>query len=446
MGSTVLIMAGLIRRIRSSKFLSNLAILVSGTAIAQAIAWIATPILTRIFAPESFGVLGVFVSVVALLTVLGTLRYDQAILLEQNEEAASRILTLCLIISTCVAALALAVTIVLSGPLGDRNPESQIFDFLIFMPLLVLASGVRAVANMWSIRSKRFTEVASSAVLQTGCRVTVQLMAGLLGAGTAGLIGGALVGTTVAAVFLTTYVLKDGYLKHLGRLDVRATWYLAKRHYRFPLYSAPTALLERVGKRGPVILLAIFFSPVVAGYYWMTFAILVHPVRLLTRNTRKAFYQRAVEISRKRKSLAPLFIKSTCTLGLVPILPMACLALFGPPLFEFVFGSEWRKAGEYAQWLCLIPIATLMRVPSIELSPIYNQQGQVLIIQTVHTIARVAAILIGALSGDDLLAIALFSITTCIMSVFIILYFWRLISQVPTVATPGVVPDTLEVE
>ena len=418
----------------------------SGTAIAQVIVWIAAPILTRLFTPDSYGVLGVFVSLAVLLSILGTLRYDQAILLEQDEEAAGRILTLCLFISAGVAALALAAGIVLSGFLGDHNPETGIFNFLLWIPLLALVTGVRTLATMWLIRIKRFKKVASSDVLQAGCRVTVQLITGLLGMGAAGLIAGPLVGATVATVFLATYVLKDGCPKHLGRLDVRKDWHLAKRHYRFALYSTPAALLERFSKRCPVLLLAVLFSPVEAGYFWLTYRFVIRPVRLLSRNTRKAYYRHAVEKSQEGKSLTPLFVKATCTMSILPILPMACLVLFGPQLFEFVFGSEWRRAGEYAQWLSLMPIATVMRVPSIELAPIYNQQGQVLVFQIVQTVARVAAILIGGVYGDDLLAIALFSITSCIMSMLLILHFFRLTLQAPVFSSLAVVPATLEGE
>lgn len=441
-----MIMASLIRRLRSSELVSNVLILMSGTAIAQAISWIAAPVLTRIFTPDSYGVLAVFVSLAALLSVLGTLRYDQAILLEQDEDSAGRILILCLFFSICVAALALVAGVTLSGPLGELYPDSEIIGFSIWIPLLALTMGVRTAAGMWSVRSKRFKKVASSDVLDAGCRVTVQLTAGLLGAGTAGLIGGPVVGTTAAAVFLAAYIIKGGVPGYLRHLDVRKTWLLAKRHYRFPLYSAPTAVFERFSKRSPVFLFAIFFSPVEVGYYWLASTVLVQPIRLLARSTRKAYYQRAVELSQKGKSLAPIFIKTTCAMGVFPILPMACLVLFGPQLFEFVFGAEWRRAGEYAQWLSLIPIVTLMRMPSIQLAPIYNQQGQLLAYQTAHMIARVVAIVVGALLGDDLLAIALFSISTGVVSMLIIWHFWRLVSQGAAVFSPATAPTTPEVE
>ena len=44
--------------------------LVSGTAVAQVLSILAAPILTRLYAPEAFGVLALFVSITSIINVI----------------------------------------------------------------------------------------------------------------------------------------------------------------------------------------------------------------------------------------------------------------------------------------------------------------------------------------------------------------------------------------
>ena len=62
--------------------------LVGGTAGSQVIAMAAAVILTRLYGPESFGVLATFVSILALLNVVSSLRYELAIAVPEYDDEA----------------------------------------------------------------------------------------------------------------------------------------------------------------------------------------------------------------------------------------------------------------------------------------------------------------------------------------------------------------------
>ena len=51
---------GLTKRISNSDFLKSLAILMTGTIIAQAIGYLLAPVITRLFTPEEMGEFGIF--------------------------------------------------------------------------------------------------------------------------------------------------------------------------------------------------------------------------------------------------------------------------------------------------------------------------------------------------------------------------------------------------
>lgn len=73
----------------------NVLKLAGGTAGSQVIAMAAAVILTRLYGPESFGVLATFVSILALLNVVSSLRYELAIAVPEDDDEAVALVWLC---------------------------------------------------------------------------------------------------------------------------------------------------------------------------------------------------------------------------------------------------------------------------------------------------------------------------------------------------------------
>src|SRR5690554_4992957 len=62
-----------------SPLLKRLAALVSGAALGNLIILVATPMLTRIYSPDDFGLLATFASTSGILGAIFCLRYEQAV-------------------------------------------------------------------------------------------------------------------------------------------------------------------------------------------------------------------------------------------------------------------------------------------------------------------------------------------------------------------------------
>src|SRR5690606_29477155 len=92
-----------------SNFARSVSILVGGTAGAQLITIAATPLLTRLYTPNDFGVLAVYMSVLALFTVVASLRYELAIPLPESDDDAIHIVVLCLFITLLMTVLSLII-------------------------------------------------------------------------------------------------------------------------------------------------------------------------------------------------------------------------------------------------------------------------------------------------------------------------------------------------
>ena len=92
-----------------SEFARNVLTLMTGTTIAQAIPIAISPILTRIYTPEDFGIFALYMSMASILSVVATGRYELAIMLPKKDEDAINIVALSLIISFLVSFIALLI-------------------------------------------------------------------------------------------------------------------------------------------------------------------------------------------------------------------------------------------------------------------------------------------------------------------------------------------------
>ena len=77
-----------VARLKTSSFVRNVLVVMSGSAAAQAIALASTPIISRLFEPSDFGVFGAFTSVSSIVGAGATLQYAQALMLPKEEDDA----------------------------------------------------------------------------------------------------------------------------------------------------------------------------------------------------------------------------------------------------------------------------------------------------------------------------------------------------------------------
>lgn len=145
-------MWGQAKRLTSNRLVRNVAIVASGTAGAQAISLAFSPILTRLYSPEAFGILGTFLAVFAVLMPLAAFNYPMAIVLPSRDEEA-----------ICLAQLSIALGLVnaclLAGLLwawGDVLVAlmglETIAPYMFALPVIIGLSALLAVAMQWVIR------------------------------------------------------------------------------------------------------------------------------------------------------------------------------------------------------------------------------------------------------------------------------------------------------
>lgn len=394
---------------RETSFKGDVLRLVSGTTAAQGIALLSAPILTRLYAPEAFGMLAMFVSLAGILGGIACMRYEQAILLPKEDHDAANLFGASLLFSLLMGLLTLPAVLWGGRYFLHWVNMPELAPYLLLLPFMVLLHGMLLAFRYWNTRMKRYAVQSVSTVAGRLSAVISKLSVGGFGHAT----GGALIASEIGGQVVVAGVLGNGIARHTGAfLSKNVTWNGMcagiRRYKRFPAYSSLSTLLNVASWQVPVVLLGVFFSPAVVGFYALGFRILQLPMHLIGSAIGQVFFQRAADA--KRDGTLPALVEQTFQkLVVFSIWPMLILGLAGRHLYAWVFGSEWAEAGAYVEilapwaffWLVTSPLSTLINA--------LERQAFGLRFDICLMITRLASIVTGGYLADIWLALGLYS-------------------------------------
>lgn len=411
-----------IKTMFSGTFIRNVILAATGTASAQIITTLFSPIITRLYGPEAYGIMGTFNSIVFIIAPVVALTYPIALVLPKNDTEANGLARISLYI-TIVITLAISVIIVFFSETLSRifNIE-EIEPFLLLLPLAIFLSGFMQIIEQWLIRTKQFHISAKSTLLHS-----MIIQGGKVGIGLIQPTAGVLVFLSaitngVKALLMYTLSIKSERKLNFYLNKNTNLFSLAKKYKDFPIYRAPETLLNTISTNLPTLMLTTFFGPASAGFYNLGKSVLGIPTQLIGKSVADVFYQRVSEAANNNEMLTPLIKKATFLLAIVGIFPFGIVIFFGPVLFSFVFGDEWEMSGHYARWIALWSFFVLLNRPSVQTLPVLSAQNLLLIYTIISLVIRILALIIGyKLSQDQLIPIILFGISGALLNFIIII-------------------------
>lgn len=385
--------------------------LVSGTLIAQAIGICLTPVITRIFSPEIYGVASVFISIVSIIVVISCLRYELSILLPNDDKEASAILFLCFFSLIVVSIISFVIMLFLGDWITGLLGCPDIREWLYLIPLAAFVDGLYLAIRYWNTRRKRFGTQAVTQALQAVSGNGLKLCFGFAGCINAGsLIITGIIGNFLGTVILFGQAIKCDFKGIVTSFSLSLIWRMAKRYKKFPLIDSWSNLMNVVSWQLPVLMLTSFFSSAVAGLYALGFMIIQTPMNFIGGSIRQVFIQRG-SIAKHDGTLPHLTEDICSVLIIVSVLPFLLLCIVGGDLFALVFGSQWYDAGVIAS--ILAPWAMIWFVASImsELIYVLEIQGFGMVYNILNLLTRLVSLLIGGLLGNVYLALTLFMLS-----------------------------------
>lgn len=402
------------KKLAPGSFLRNVVILMTGTTFAQALLILIAPILTRLYSPEDFGVLAIYTSILAIISVIICLRYELAIVLPEKDEDAANILAISILISLGLSLLVLVMVVLFREQFSTLLATPELELWLLLMPLSLVITGFFQALNYWSTRKKQFKRIAFRQITKSSITATTQISIGATSTGVGGLIVGNIFGQGAATARLTWQIWKDEGRKLLSYLSIKSIKKNVVDYKEFPIYSSWSSLLNTASLMMPPILLGYFFTPAVVGFYALGDRVLKTPMSIMGGAISKVFFQRATEANKNGDLDRVTYdiFKQLLTIGLVPLILIAIIA---PDLFSLIFGNSWVVAGEYVRWLSVWIFFHFVSSPISTVFVVLGKQRELLLFNIILLITRISVLIIGGLAADALLTIKFFGITGGVM-------------------------------
>lgn len=385
----------LVQRVSRQGFLRNVVVMLTGTAVGQAISLAFAPMLTRIYTPSDFGVLGVYTATLMILGMIASLALELAIPICLGEAECANLLCLCgLVLVVMSAALGVASALVSPATLsamalGALTPER----YLLAVGLLWLG-GYHVMLGV-ATRAAAFRDIARTRLTQGLGGPVSQLALGLAGTGATGLVIGYIIGQTCATLpLIWRFVLQQR--EWLRQISWRGMAAVGRRYIDFPLYASWARLLDMAGSGD--ILLVLFsacYSPDIAGFMFLCERVVVRPLTVISTSLLQVFTGEAGRaVSENPQQLRRRFWQVLPLQFVIASLWIAAANIVAGWAFPFVFGAAWAAALPYLRALSLSYLVQIVLHPVSGTLQVLERQRIAAVWQISRLVLVVVAVLL----------------------------------------------------
>lgn len=195
-----------------------------------------SPLLTRIYTPEEYGILAIYTSIVSLLA-FGTFKYEYAIPKAKDEDEAYHIFTLSIILSIIFSILIFVPFYIFSDYLSKSLSLNNSYVIAFTVPIGLLLLMFFRTLRQLSFRNRTYKLNSRAIVSQSLVGNTLKLLLGLFGFGQLGLIIGKMGADSLGSVPFYLYYKNMLRSKKLKFNKLKC---VANKYIDFAKYQTPT--------------------------------------------------------------------------------------------------------------------------------------------------------------------------------------------------------------
>ena len=329
-----------------------------GGAGAQAINFLALPVISRLYAPEAYAIWAIVMATAAILGSIACFRYELAIVIPREEEEASAIFWGCIFSSLLLGMVVL---------LGAHTPWAQrviaeydvgpVWFYTVFTPLMISTMGISFALQYWNVRQRAFTINSVSQVALAAMTLLVQFIyARAATATTTGLLAGSLAGQlSLIVVCLAGYrnIAQPG----INYQILKKIPNIVRKHHRFLFYSTPYTMFGLLRSRASLLVLDYFLTSREVGLYAFAFRIINFPVSLLSSALRPVLFK---EIAEQGAAVLEDRINNILKFLAMVATPVVVIYFFyAEDMFRLVFGEKWAGSGTMGKFI-ILPVFTFI--------------------------------------------------------------------------------------
>lgn len=399
-------------------FTQNLAVVFSGKSLILVIGFLTTPIMTRVYPPETYGTFAIFTSIIANISLISTFLYPAAFVLPKREKTFYGLLTLTFILSLFFT-FTITLTIILFKSdiknLLIQFKMQELTGYLHLIPVGIIILSLNNIISNWNIRRNQFKRpiaIDVSGILIS--KSTIISYGILINNGPTGFIFGELITKIGILISKIIFTIKKDIYKPIKYFSIRNIIKSGKEYRNYPIYMLPGNILGSISSQAPLYILAIYHNSSIVGLFAFSNSMLNIPMNLIISSIAPVFLQKISAI--KNTSFTNINVitkKLYYNLLYIGLIPFCTLTVYGKEIFSFIFGKQWTDAGVFASFMGIYFIFQLISSPLTAIYRIYNKEYYSLIINSLILLFSTTGLIIGNHLNYSNGAIIFFSIGNC---------------------------------
>lgn len=334
-------------KLPENNFLRGVIFVAAGSSFAQGLGIIFSPILTRLYTPDDFGILALYASFLAMALNFTSFRYEFAIPIANDNETAINLVNLCALLVLFFSIFSFLVIGFLFEKMQYIDQFKSLGQYIWFLPLGIFFAGIYQIFNYWAIRERMYSTISSTKARQGIASITTQLGLGILLSSPVGLIIGQIFGQSAGIQKLTWEYWKKN--RCFLNLSIKKLKISAYRYKKFPIFQSSASLLNSTGLELPILLFSGFYGAEVAGHFYFSQKIFSIPISLIASSISNVYIGEISKLIQTPKLIKKMFKEINLKLCILSVIPCLILALSGKWFFQFIFGEQWIQSGVYVQ-------------------------------------------------------------------------------------------------
>ena len=406
------------------KFIRNILLVISGTASAQAIGLAVMPLITRLYAPTEFGVLGTFTALCSAIIPVVALTYPIAIVIAETELEAKKIA----ILSTFIGLLLSCFSTILLLIFGEQimllfNLEG-IRSFIYLVPIVMALATLNQVGRQWSIKNGSYKVLITSTISQALFVNLSRLAVGLTFPMSVVLIATYVFGNIIASTLLAFNLIKTIWRSFFS-ITIFELKKVAIKYIDFPKYRAPQVALNAFSESMPVLFLSVYFDSESVGFYALARLTLGVPIGLIGQSVSDVFFPKFAGNSGTKCQKKKLLVRVSVVVAVLAAPVFTLLSFYAPVIYRVVFGNDWEGAGQFAGYMSIWLFFVLVSKPAISVIPALKLQRFFLLFEFFSLQIKFLAIYIGYISfNESLMSVAYLSFVSSACYLYLLGYIY----------------------
>ncbi len=302
-------------------------------------------ILTRLLAPEDFGIMAIIMVVIGFCSILSDGGISKVLIIN-DDLTKGQLATLYWL--NIIIGLLLTLLLYLAAPLVAIFYENQQLNGLL--KVVSISFLIIALSNQYKMlmeKEFKFDVLAKIEMLSNILSFVFTLYFAYLGYGVYAMVYGYLITITCSSLL----VLIVNY--HQLHLALMFDFFSIRKYLSFGLYQVGERTINYISSQTDIIIIGKLLGVEVLGIYSLAKNLVGRPLQILLPMVIRVLLPYFAKLKGTPKTLEAEFLKSINLISTVTFLLFSYLALFSEQIFSILFINEWGGAAPIFSLLCI---------------------------------------------------------------------------------------------